>query len=222
MQNLSGNAIRINLQAWKRKGHRIRHRWAERSDGHPSRQVSGSRSEDVTSVEGVADLGQAVTWIGQFDQYIHRLAGHHVTEDAVVRPDEGAHRRAQRDGPPCTSHAWVHHDEVYRVRREKGIGGVEHVGSLADVLRCDFVGDVHQLDVGNDAENDAFHRPYVAVGCTKVSREGNQKLSSFITPVHIKTTRSQMLLTRSAMRSSLWATHNRYVARVIVVGSPII
>lgn len=38
-------------------------------------------------------------------------------------------------------------------------------------------------------------------------------------PVTVKTTRSQMLVTRSAARSRLWATHSSQVARSMVAGS---
>ncbi len=44
---------------------------------------------------------------------------------------------------------------------------------------------------------------------------------SLNSPVSVKTTRSQMLVTRSAARSRLWATQRRCVARSMVVGSAI-
>lgn len=49
-----------------------------------------------------------------------------------------------------------------------------------------------------------------------------QYLETFISsicPVTMKTTRSQMLVMRSAIRSRLWAAHRRKVARFTVPGS---
>jgi len=46
-----------------------------------------------------------------------------------------------------------------------------------------------------------------------------ETFSSPILPSTRYTTRSQMLVTRSAMRSRLWATQVRWVARSMVFGS---
>ena len=137
--------------------------------------MCGGGGKDVAPVEGVADLRQPVARIGQLHQRLDRLAGHHVAKEAVIRPDEGARWRAQPDGPPRAPHTRVHHDDVYTVRRKEGVGGVERVGSLADVMRRDVVSDVHQLGVGRDVEDDALHSPYVAVGCAKVGGEGDER-----------------------------------------------
>jgi len=61
------------------------------------------------------------------------------------------------------------------MRREEGVGGIEHVSGLTDILGRDLVGDVHQLRVGGDAENHAFHRPHVAVGRAEVGRERDKR-----------------------------------------------
>src|SRR3989339_648482 len=54
--------------------------------------------------------------------------------------------------------------------------------------------------------------------------DGNQYLDTLtwgILPVARKMIRSQMLVTRSAILSTLWAAQIRYVARVMVLGSSI-
>ena len=137
--------------------------------------MRGGGGKDVAPVKSVADLGQPVARVGQLHQRLHLLAGHHVAKEAVIRPDEHAPWRAQGDGPPRAAHAWIHHDQVYGVLWEEGIGSVEHVGGLADVLRRDVVSDVHQPGIGRDVEDDALHSPYVAVGCAKVGGEGDER-----------------------------------------------
>ncbi len=50
------------------------------------------------------------------------------------------------------------------------------------------------------------------------ARSGSSTSISTISPVTVKMTRSQMLATRSAVRSRLWATHSRYVAKSVSRG----
>jgi len=58
--------------------------------------------------------------------------------------------------------------------------------------------------------------------CRQATRIVNQYLETFSSPILPSTkytTRSQTLVTRSAMRSRLWATQVRWVARSMVFGS---
>ena len=71
--------------------------------------------------------------------------------------------------------------------------------------------------IGSAAVPQTAHRPLRPVPTSPFSEFD----SSSRLPVTAKTTRSQMLVTRSAMRSRLWAAQSRWVARLIVAGSAI-
>jgi len=94
VQHLARDTLGGDFQARRWKSDRIEHRRAEGRDGDAGRQVRSGGSEDIAPVEGMADLGETVARVTQFHQRLHRLAGHHVTEDAVVGADEVASGRA--------------------------------------------------------------------------------------------------------------------------------
>jgi len=81
------------------------------------------------------------------------VCGQDVGEHAVIRGDECALGGAHGDGPPGAAYAGVHDDQVDGIGWKVGHGGVQHVGGIAHVLGRDVVGDVHQCDVGGDAQD---------------------------------------------------------------------
>ena len=86
------------------------------------------------------------------------MPGGRHDEPAAIRPHAGIDHR-QVDSP----------DGKGRRRR------LERERSLGHLLRLDVVGDVHELDVGYERQDDALHLRDVTVTCAEIGGEGDDR-----------------------------------------------
>ena len=139
---------------------------------------------------------------------VHLAAHFHVFEANPALAFDRNAARGQRLDIPSGDSIRLRPGEQ-RVVRLVPIGGARVVRGFRGLI-----------DGRLDAPLSDPRHPVGADGGTHQDQEPATSISSSA-PVTAKTTRSQMLVTRSAIRSRLWAAQSRWVARLIVPGSAI-
>jgi len=160
-------AIRCADRFGKRQQHRVGERRAQLIQRHSGGQVRADRGEDISSVEGAADVLQPVARLvkryevcllpgsaGGFDER---------GEDAVIGTHKVLTAQLRRHGSPAGSHTWVDNCDMHRARREEWRRARQGNGAFQHILRGDPMADVGDLRGGADAPDDALHRSDKAV-----------------------------------------------------------
>src|SRR5262245_49863244 len=110
------------------------------------------RREHVTSMEGLAHLGQAIGRTLDRDRG-PRTCLERKREQAVVRTYEIMAAGRERESAARAAHARIDHRQMNGSRWKEAPGGFEGEGSLQDVVWRDVVCQVHDPRVRDNAED---------------------------------------------------------------------
>ena len=137
-------------------------------------EMSRRRREDVAPVECSAHDGSPILTRRQLEGAPLRVPERR-REQAVVWPHEEVTAGHDHERAPIRSHAGIDHRQVDRPRGKRGGRRLERQCRLGHLLGLHVVGDVHELDVGREREDDALHLGDVAIAGAEICGEGDDR-----------------------------------------------
>ena len=152
--------------------------WTEFAGGGSFGKPRGNRCEDVSAMEGLANGLHKKTVLYQMinPQISFLLQG--GAENPIVRPDKEIILGLDQQRAAKASNAGIHHSNVDCSFWEEMKAGSESDGASQNVLRCDPMGNVNNLAIRMNTENNSFHDADVGIVQPKVRGEGNQKMDA--------------------------------------------
>ncbi len=153
--------------------------WPERVRDGPRGQVGGDRSKDVAAVKGVRNLRMEILPILNFEQRFAFKIAVYPGENSVIRSQHKLSGVSGQEYSSPRAHAGINNDDVNRTRREPGEGMPQDKRRVVDILRLDFVRDVHNAGARDDAQDNALHGPDVMIVQAEVCGERYQSHCRF-------------------------------------------
>src|SRR5215204_3803676 len=151
---------------------------------HARRQVRRYRREDVATMEGVRDRVDVVPPVSE--QHCLRDPTKRLRrgdEDTVVRPhQQSSAPRPQRQRTTLRAYSRVHDGEVNYVFRHVTGGVLEYLRTGFDLEPGYLVRQVHDLDLGRNADHHTFARADEIIGQPEVREEAYWPHASSIKP----------------------------------------
>jgi hypothetical protein len=147
------------------------------------REPRSDGSENIAPMKRLADrLAEIV-----FGDDMPRVKGIRLVVDGGEHAVIGSHEVVliARDqyGPPLGAHARIDNDDVDGFRREILIYLADCQRAIQNVMCEDAVADVHDVDVGIDAEDDALHNRDKVVGSAVIGGQRDDRTSQDSLPV---------------------------------------
>ena len=149
--------------------------------------MSRHRGEDIPSVEGGADGGTPVLFIGNFDGF--RLAGvqglsvvdggatgivlNDIAEDAIVRSDEISRGCPEDNGFSRGAYSGIDHHQVDGAMGKELADRAQDKSRLRNILRFDGMADIDESGIGIDAQDYPFHGGDIGIRQSEIGGQGN-------------------------------------------------
>ena len=139
--------------------------------GQPGRDGS----KDIAGMKGIAHRLQGIVFGGDVADMQPLFPGIDHGEHAIVGRDKMMPVAGDQNRPPRRSHSRIDHDQMHRSGREVRIGLRNRQRAIQHIKGLHGMADIHDLNFGNDIENDAFDRPHEVIVEPKVGGQRDDR-----------------------------------------------
>lgn len=182
----------------QRAAQRVVDRAAQLGKRHTRGQVCAAGGEDIAPVKGAVDFCEpefGAVEMHQINGVAAAFGGFQQGSDQpIIGQDEKLVTQTRAQRPPRRAHPGVDHGDVHAAGREVGHRPPKGQGCRADILRWDFVGDVGDLRVWDDAPDHPFHRANETILIAKIGGQGNNRHGLRLTFALVRVKRDRLFV----------------------------
>ena len=152
------------------QAHRIGHWRADVSKVQAATEMGSQRRKEIAAVKGATRIGLSEVGPGNF-MYPAIGAVEDEAEETIVWPHPQVAAALEDEWPSSRTHAGIDDGQMNGAGGKFTRGVAQNKGGGEHILRRNLVGNIHELGLRCDAQDDPFHRADVVISLAKIRRQ---------------------------------------------------